>query len=245
MVQTVEKLTHSIERGNTQIGVNQAIIHYLLQHPHPPKRLLDVPCGHGQFLKAIQTFFPSTSVTGIDLSATPIKEVRHVTLKREALCFSDFSKEEFDVITCISGLIVFDHLTQLCTLTHEHLKTDGVFIVTNDNVTTLRDRFHFLCLGHLKRFRKILAKDESCWNVVLIQGLWKQLTKQGFIIEKVQYTSLRTEDWLFLPLAILWLPLHLFSLWRIKSHLSFKERYQLLPFSSLLFRHYILYARKK
>ncbi len=51
-----------IQRGNTSPGVNREIIEYLLSlnGDFADKNFLDVPCGNGAFLQAVNDFFPKS-----------------------------------------------------------------------------------------------------------------------------------------------------------------------------------------
>src|SRR3954451_6460316 len=69
-----------IPRGNTCRGVNRSIIELLLAGGSDldGSRVLDVPCGRGEFLDTIKRFFPRARTTGADLQ-------RHDDLSHEFL----------------------------------------------------------------------------------------------------------------------------------------------------------------
>jgi len=239
------KPMESIERGNTQDGVNKEIILYLLSLQNPALKLFDLPCGDGTFLKNLQIFLPQAQLKGADLYATPRSEVATLCVKAASSDWSHLKAEPQDVISCISGLMCFDNASEIFQQASRHLQTGGLLIVTNDNVLTVRDRLSFLFFGRLKRFKKLYTPTEGNWNVMLIQGLWKLFRQNGFELKEIRYTSLRFEDWFFLPLALSIYPIELVFLWTQKSELPMRERSRLFPFKSLLARHYIMIGQRR
>lgn len=236
-----------ILKGNTQFGVNLSIIRFLaeLSHKKKLKRFLDAPCGQGEFLQNIKTVFPEADIEGHDLYSEPHPQVSSYFHKTDLKnLFKDSKGEKFDVITNISGVMVTDHVSTFIYEAREHLNSQGLLIITNDNILTLRDRFSFLILGHTKRFRLFYSTNEGNWNLVLIQGLWKNLKEQNYELLKVEYLSIYKEDYLWLPVAILIYPILLLQLKFGKGDMNFKSRKMLFPFKSLLGRHYIIYAQK-
>ena len=237
-----------IERGNTQKGVNFAIIRFiskLINERTQIQSLLDIPCGQGEFLRHIRNLWPSIRLAGLDLFATPLEEIKdifHRADARESLGL--FHGKKFDVITSISGVMCFDNVSGFFKSASEHLNHGGYLIMTNDNIHTVRDKLSFLFFGRLKRFKLLYSINEGNWNVVLIQGLWKHYRLNGITIEKVEYVSLYPEDLIFIPLAIMIYPIWLFSLFSGKSEMPIKERLMLFPFKALICRHYIIYGKK-
>ncbi len=239
---------NQIEKGNTQIGVNAAVILFLLEEKKggaPVDSLFDIPCGEGQFLRAVKKFFPDLKVRGQDLYTTPHPEIQSAIIKADAKDFSHLHGEKFDVITSISGVMVFDDVSGLFQRCSAHLNPGGILVVTNDNILTLRDRFSFLLFGRLRRFKLLYSPTEGNWNVVLIQGLWKQFISNNFVIEKVEYTSLRLEDYLLMPFALIIYPLQVLYLLLSKGEMSLHDRFRLFSFKSLVARHYVIFGRKK
>jgi len=237
-----------ITKGNTQKGVNKAILRFLYghSHQHPVRSLLDAPCGQGDFLRSFQTVFPGSHMEGFDLFCEPLPEVRPYFKKADFKnLFQNLKSSQFDVITNISGVMVADQVSDFISEAKKHLNPNGILVLTNDNILTVRDRLSFLLFGRLKRFKLFFSPEEGNWNVVLIQGLWKQLKSNGFDIQKVEYTSFYLEDFLFFPLALLMYPLMWLHLLFGKGEMDFHSRKMLFPFSALLARHYVIYAQKK
>ena len=237
------KASNTVERGNTQKGVNTAVYNYLDQQEFAS--LLDIPCGQGEFLRHIRSHRPKVKLAGIDLFATPHPEIQDVFIRGDAReGFRSLGNQKFDVITSISGVMCFDNVSGFFKNCSGHLNQNGVLIITNDNIQTIRDRLSFLFLGRLKRFKLLYSANEGNWNVVLIQGLWKQFKLNGFKIEKVEYVSLYLEDIVFAPLALMIYPIWLLNLLFTKAEMPIKERLALFSIKALIYRHYIIYGRK-
>lgn len=233
-----------IERGNTQDGVNVAVIDHLGARADEPFSLLDVPSGQGSFLRAVRGLFPRARVHGVDLFEEPFPDVREFFTRGSSADWSFAAGRKFDVITCISGVMCFDNISDFFRQAGAHLNPGGRLIVTNDNVLTVRDRLSFLFFGRVKRFKKIYAAGEGNWNVILVQALWKLYRQNGFTLTAVHYTSRRPEDYLFAPLALVLYPFELFHLCTLKSELPLRERLRLFPPSALISRHYVMVGVK-
>lgn len=237
-----------IEKGNTQKGVNFRVLKFLHQYFQGSKTLsslLDAPCGQGEFLKAVKQFFPKAELEGQDLFASPLPEIKQHFRKGDLkVTFTGLDDRKFDVITCISGVMVFDHVSGFIENASRHTKTEGLFVLTNDNILTVRDRLSFLFFGRLKRFKLHYSVEEGNWNVLLVQALWKLLRLNKFEVIKVEYCSYYAEDILFLPLALILFPIWWMFIHFGKGEMDAQTRKQLFPFAALLARHYIIYSRK-
>lgn len=238
-----------VERGNTQKGVNVEVLSFLLELKEQGfsiANLYDMPCGQGEFLKAVKSNFPSCQTTGQDLFAKPLPEIESSFVRGGVDdTFKNNPSKKYDVVTCISGVMCFDGIANYFKNVGDHINTGGYFVVTNDNVLTVRDRLSFLIGGRLKRFKLLYDVQEGNWNVMLIQALWKQLKVNNFEIVKVKYVSWYAEDFVFLPLALILYPLWWLSFYFKKSQMSKSEKMMMFPLSALLARHYVIYARKK
>ena len=193
-----------VERGNTQDGVNQKVLSLLPNNSN--LKLLDFPCGQGAFLRAVQKKYPKGLFKGSDPFAEPYPEIKNIFYQKMSHDWSFLEGEKLDAITCISGVMCFDRISDYFLMAHSHLNSGGLLIVTNDNVITLRDRLSFLFFGRVKRFKKFFCMHEGNWNLVLIQALWKQFRINGFELASVHYTTRRFTDYFFFPHAhsLLW-----------------------------------------
>lgn len=235
--------SHLVEKGNTQKDVNKKILEFLIDQANPPSSLFDAPCGEGEFLIAFRRFFPQARLAGQDLFAKPLTEIKEV-FSRGDLKSAFVDQKNYDVITCISGVMVFDHVSSYIEKAATRLNPQGYLILTNDNILTVRDRLSFLFFGQLKRFKLIYSPQEGNWNVVLIQALWKLVKANKLKLVKVEYTSFYPEDFLFLPLALLLYPIWWCKIYFSRGEMDSTTRRQLFPFAALLARHYIIYAQK-
>lgn len=234
-----------IERGNTQDGVNVEVIDRLRDRAGSEFALLDVPSGRGSFLRAVRGLFPKAHVLGVDLFEEPFPDVREFFVRGSSADWSFAAGKKFDVITCISGVMCFDNVSDFFKQASAHLNPGGQLVVTNDNVLTVRDRLSFLFFGRVKRFRKIYRETEGNWNILLIQALWKLYRQNGLEIESVRFTSRRLEDHLLWPLALLIYPFEFLYLCALKSEMPLRERLRLFPPSALISRHYVMVGIKK
>ncbi len=70
-----------------------------------PKRILDVGCGRGPFLRKIQAVFPAAVLTGVDVSAAVLSQVPPgVQTKQASILNLPFPDASFDVVLCIEAL---------------------------------------------------------------------------------------------------------------------------------------------
>jgi hypothetical protein len=233
-----------IERGNTQKGVNQEIIRFLTANHIKPNSAFDLPCGDGPFLRNLTKVFKNIKIKGQDLMATPTKDIEKFFNRAGSDDWRFLENEKVDLITCISGVMAFDNLTDYFQKAQNHLNPGGHLVVTNDNLFTVRDRISLLLFGRFKRFVSLYKPNEGNWNVVLPQAIWKLYRNNNFKVVKIQYCSLYVEDLIFLPLAVILYPIQFLYLMSQKSEMTMKERYQLFPFQVMLCRHYIFYGQK-
>ena len=236
----------SIPKGCTCQGVHRAIIEYLLEARQDlaGRTMLDIPCGQGELISSLRSFFPGADVRGCDLR------------KPEALASDDFSPvdasrpftvfpgRKFDYVFSVSGVMEFDNTLQFFESCRDHLRDGGHFIVTNDNVVAMRDRIAYFWLGKVRQYRLFVTPGQSTWKVIPIHNMLRILQDAGFRIREVRYVSLRPKDWLMLPLALLVYPIQFFYIYFNRSKMPLTERRALYPFRSLLCRHYIIVCQK-
>ncbi len=236
----------SVPKGNTQKGVNQQVYQVLSETVDLAKPLLmiDVPCGDGIYAEFIKKSHPNVKMVGVDFF-TEANGKNFEFFKSSAHDYFRNQKPiDVDVITCISGVMCFDGVVELFQLFHQAIKPGGLLIVTNDNVMTIRDRLSFAFFGQFKRFKLFYEKTEGNWNLILPQALIMLFDRHEFQNVEVKYTSIYTEDYLFLPAAILIYPIFLVYLLTRKSALSRRRRWELFPFQSLLARHYVISGQR-
>jgi len=241
---SAEKLA-KIERGNTSPGVNREIIEYLLTlgTNFEGQYFLDVPCGDGAFLEAVKDFFPGSKTVGGDLNAPravfsheflPIDGQRAVSIPKD---------KKFKVVTSISGVMEFDNTLAFFEKLRESLDENAFFIVTNDNLVSVRDRFLYLLFGRFRQYRAFIPNDQPTWKIVHLQNLLRILAEAGFEALEIKYVTPKKSEWLWLPFA---LPIYAFQYFYMRfgeKEISFAEKQRSRPFMSLLARHYIVICR--
>lgn len=237
---------HEIPKGNTQKNVSKEVFKILRSAVDfsSPVTLLDVPCGDGSFGKHVKSTFPETRVIGVDrFCDVSSKDIEFYKLGAHTF-FETHPLENVNAITSISGVMCFDGIERLLSHFHTSLKNEGLLVITNDNVMTVRDRLHFLIFGHFKRFKLIFSKHEGNWNLLLPQAIFMLMERHDFKNITVKYASFYVEDLFFLPLALIIYALFLPYLLLSKSVLPLRTRLMLFPFKMLIARHYIVSARK-
>lgn len=236
-----------VPRGSTQKNVNQVVYNSIapkIVNSASELQLVDTPCGDGEFAHYLGGRFPHLKVTGVDLFTQPVGKSFEFFKQSAHQHFRQRAPESVDIIICISGVMCFDGVPELVAAFHSALKKNGVLVITNDNIMSVRDRLNFLFFGHFKRFKLLYANNEGNWNVVLPQSLVAQIRKNGFTNWQMAYTSIYTEDLLFIPIALLIYPVFVCYLLLRKSELTASERLKLFPFKMLLSRHYVITAYK-
>ena len=238
-----------VPRGNTQKHVNRDILRYVLERSglRETSRVLDVPCGAGEFLGLLRRYWPGATLTGGDLrpDAPTVPGVAYQSVDLSQPFDLRAGGAEFDLITCISGVMSFGNTQAFVASCARQLRPGGQFVVTNDNVGTVRDRFSYLFTGRVRRFKLLFETTESISQLVQPQELHRLLEAHGLPVREVFYTSFYLEDLLFFPLALLLYPLQWLYVRRLKHPLSQARRRQLFGFRSLLCRHYVLVGEKR
>ena len=236
-----------ILRGQTQKGVNKTILQELLGrfNESSQKKILDLPCGGLEFLNYVHILYPNWELEGFDLYAPTFNNKVKFTQMDLSKNFSIPDEETFDIITCISGIMMFGNTENFIANSANRLNPHGTIIITNDNPATIKDRLAYLFLGRFRIFDQFFEDHETLTQLVLIQDLTRLLKKNNIEIEKIIYTSFYTKDFLFLPFALLVYPFQTLYLLSRKSHLSLAVKISKYNFKQLFGRHYIVIGRKK
>ncbi|WP_426060125.1 class I SAM-dependent methyltransferase [Hymenobacter sp. B1770] len=237
-----------VPRGNTQKNVNREVLRLVLERSGlgPTSKVLDTSCGDGEFLTALRRYWPAASLTGCDIKPTlpAVAGLRYEQVDLTQPFDLTDSGKPFDLITSISGVMMFGNTRTFIESCVRQLRPGGVLVVTNDNVLAVRDRLSYLFLGRVRRFKLLFNHDEAITQFVQQQELKRLLERNGVELQEVVYTSFYAEDLLFLPFALLVFPFQWFYLRRLRNHTGHALRQQLFGFRSLLGRHYILVGRK-
>ena len=151
----------------------------------------------------------------------------------------------FSLITCISGVMEFDNTLNFLRQLREHITDDGLLIVTNDNLLSVRDRVLYFFTGRFRQFPIFVADDAPTWKILPLQNLLRILKDAGFESGEIRYVPAKATEWLWLPLA---LPIYLFQIFSFAlggGPVPYKEKAARYPFASLLSRHYVLICAPK
>lgn len=244
---TVSEQLAKIPRGNTVPGVNRTIIEYLLMldDNFEGAAVLDVPCGHGAFLNALKEFFPAAETFGADI--IPLCDSsQHRFFKVDARQrFEIETDKKFKLITSISGVTEFDNTQQFVEQLNYYLDTDGVLIISNDNIFSVRNRLLFLLFGRFRQTHLFMENDEPTWKIIPLQNLTRIVYEAGFDMSEVKYVPAKATEWLWLPIAALVYIFQFFYLRFGESGPPFWRKTALYPFVSLIARHYVLICRTR
>lgn len=237
-------LDFEVARGETQKDVNKTILKYLGNKLNKTGsfKILDLPCGSMLFAGYLRKIFPNAEIVGADIYEPREKEGDFVKMDLT----KDFvlpKEEQFDLITSISGIMMFGNTLNFITSCVDRLRVEGTFIITNDNSATIVDKVFFLLLGRYRLFKPVFEDEETLTQNVPIQELCRMLRINGLEIETIEYTSSYTKDLIFLPIAFLIYPIQMFYLY-YKTKFSNPLVKLMFPFKHYFCRHYIIITRK-
>ena len=235
-----------IERANTQSDVNSTVLNYLVQKfdKQAPLTTIDLPCGGQEFVSYLKQLFPQASITGVDIIAADAKPGIHFLQMDISEPFTISQGEQYDLITSISGVMMFSNTKLFIDNCISRLKKGGTFILTNDNSATLKDKLTFLLFGNLRMFPAVYADNAWLTENVSIQELVRLLRTNGVIIKDIVYTSSNPRDYLIWPFAFFIYPVHRWFLKRFKNTLPPSLIEKMYPFKHYYCRHYIIIGEK-
>jgi 2-polyprenyl-3-methyl-5-hydroxy-6-metoxy-1,4-benzoquinol methylase len=241
------RIDFEVTRGETEKHVNKHILEYLSSTYDRNKSLkfLDLPCGQMSFIHHLRKLFPEGSLTGADIQEPAPHSSSHYIQMDLTQPLVLRQEDKFDVITSISGVMMFGNTLNFISNCAERLVDGGTFIITNDNSSTILDKLYYLLLGRVRIFKPIYSDNEGLTQNIPIQEICRLLRLNGLTIEQIKYTSLYKKDLIFLPIAILIYPVQQFFLRRFKTSASQFLLSQMYPFKHYFCRHYIIIAKKK
>jgi len=243
----LEAKLDAIPRGNTCPGVNRAIIEFLLEGNKDLRgeAVLDAPCGRGEFLDVLKTFFPECRTYGADI-VLPKENGDHVLIQADLadeklLTFA----EKFSLITSISGVMEFDNTLNYFRKICERMAESGLLIVSNDNLMSAKDRCLYFFTGRFRQYPTFVEDDAPTWKILPLQNLLRILHDGGFKAEAIRYVPAKWTEWFWLPVA---LPIYLTQTLSIafsKKGLPYNKKTKRYPFVSLFSRHYLVICRPR
>lgn len=243
---TQDPRLEKLPKGRTCIGVHRAIIEYLLHKraDAASAAMLDIPCGDGELMNSLRTFFPEAVVRGGDLQRPQALTSDDFSAIDASQPFTVFPEQKFDFVFSVSGVMEFDNTRQFFETCREHLRDEGSLIVTNDNVVSIRDRLAYFWLGKVRPYPLLVTQGQSTWKMIPIHNLMRILEDAGFKVREVRYVSMKPKDWLMLPLALLVYPVQFLYLHLARSGMPRAQRQAMYPFGALLYRHYYMVCEK-
>ncbi len=237
-----------VDRGETQKDVNTSVLKELVKRIDNQKTIkaIDLPCGNGGFLRYMRTIFPKAQLFGADI-VLPSKAPEHTT------CYQiDLSKDfdipqeaRFDLITSISGVMMFGNTQNFIENCAGRLEKGGLLVITNDNASTIIDRLAFLFLGRYRQFPLVFEDNQGITQNIPIQELVRLLRASDFEIEKVEYTAFYKKDLKYLPFILLFAPFQFLYKSIVKTSIKKEVIDQMFGLKQYLYKHYIIYAIKK
>jgi hypothetical protein len=234
-----------IPRGDTCPNVNRTIIEYLTSSSidFRGKTALDIPCGNGDFLDALKTFFPETRTIGAD-KAEP-DDFAHQFRQFDARESGTLRNlEKCDLITCISGVMEFDNTLGFFRTLRQIASENALLFVTNDNLLTVRDRSLYFLFGRFGQYKTVPEKRGSTWKILHLADLERILSESGFTVREVRYVVGSWTSWLWLPLTLPVYAAQLFYFILFEKEISFTKKQNYFPFISLLARHYLFVCER-
>lgn len=237
----------TIERAQTQKNANKIILTELINRIEKDRdiKVLDLPCGNLEFLSYVKTLFPKAELHGADI-VKPNSDLDIAFYPMDLTKdFTALDNTQYDLVTSISGVMMFSNTLSFIENCSKHLKPGGTFIITNDNNATIIDRIAFLFLGRFRMFKAVFDDHETLTENVPIQELVRLLRKFDIEIERIEYTSLYLKDLIFLPATLIIYPFQMLHLRKIKSQLPDRLIRQKYPFKHFFYKNYIIYGHKK
>ncbi|RYY06774.1 MAG: methyltransferase domain-containing protein, partial [Sphingobacteriaceae bacterium] len=177
----------TILRGQTQENVNQTILTNLYnQFPADTTiSFLDLPCGNQEFLKYVKALFSLAELTGADI-CTPELTVgigfRQMDLTQD---FTLPAEKKFEVVSSISGVMMFSNTLRFVKNCADRLKNGGTFILTNDNNATIKDRLAYFFLGRYRIFNLVFEDQELMTENVPIHELVRLMRTNNIRIDNI------------------------------------------------------------
>lgn len=235
-----------ISRGETQKNVNYSVLQLILREFGRSKSfdIMDLPCGSMSFLKYLHKLYPKASLYGADIkniSQQPEIQFVKMDLTKD---FTLASEKKFDLITSISGVMMFGNTLRFVSNCTERLKKSGTLIITNDNSSTIIDKLAFLLLGRHRIFKPLYEDSEELTQNISIQELCRLLRTNGLIIEKIVFTSFYVKDIIYIPIVLLIYPIQQLYIWNYKTKLPSYLKRQMFSFKHYFCKHYIIVARR-
>lgn len=235
-----------VERAQTQVDVNKTVLNYLAQKflQNASLKTLDLPSGDMEFAGYVKAIFPNAEVTAVDIMPKLPKQGINFLQMDISRPLTIPEGEQFDLVTSVSGIMMFSNTKLFIENVISRLKKGGTFVVTNDNSATLKDKLTYLLYGSTRMFPPVFNDKEWVTENVPVQELVRLLRTNGMVIKDIVYTSDNSKDFFIKPLAAFVYAIQKNYLKKFKNDLPEALIKKMYPYKHLFARHYIIITEK-
>ena len=189
---------------------------------------LDVGSGNGELIDRVIREFPVTpracDYRG-DLMTVEGITVDVVNLNLEPLPYPDAS---FDLVTCTEVIEHLEHYRAALREMSRVLRPGGVLIVSKPNVLNLRSRLRYLLFGFFNMFGPLPLEDDrhhsTYGHINPVPYFYLAHALSGAGLAHISVAIDKRQRRSFLSLALLWLPIRLFSMLAMQRERREKRR---------------------
>lgn len=166
----------------------------LKKHLRTANSILDIACGGGYFLKALKTQYPSTRLSGMDLSSSALaiakRECPDASYLLSCAESIPLNNQSFSGITCLGSMEHFLDIPRFLAEVRRLLKPDGVFLVMVPNIFWWKDLIAVL-------FKKIRVSRNQSHELFASWGEWSEMLEQnGFnLLRTYKYNGVSRTPW--------------------------------------------------
>lgn len=165
---------------------------YSEKHQDRPLKALDIGCGRGLLLSALQN--EGLEVAGLERSATPLSQTIAKNVHIGELSDPEITKDVYDLIVIWHVLEHLETPQRILSECRDLLRPNGVIAIAIPNYASLQRRVFGRHWFHLDVPRHVVHISD--------QWLERQLVSQGFSIETVRHTDLLQNTYGFIQSAL-------------------------------------------
>lgn len=187
-------------REHTSKNTHNVVARLLYAEPDC-RKVLDIPCGEGAFLKRLGE--QGLAAHGADV-------VNILTLPGAAFIVADmnaklpFADDEFDAVVCIDGVEHLERPVDFVRECRRIIRTGGSLIISTPNISALRSRWRWLLTGfHNKGKVPLNEQDPNRLhhiNLISFPEIRYLLHTNGFRIKAVATNRVKLISWGYLLL---------------------------------------------
>lgn len=166
----------------TMVGLHEWLVERALDGVSRSNGVLDLGCGSGAWLRRLRAA-GFTSLTGLDWDATPTSD-GEIRIVRGDLEVKDLGlgDQKFGLVSLVE---VIEHMHNPgFVLSHaaNHVRDDGVVLVTTPNIQSLIQRFKYLVTGRFGHFDD--AANPTHYQPVLLDAWVRMLPRYGLKLDQ-------------------------------------------------------------